>query len=120
LSQQLLEFVSDPTIRRNFEKLLGTLIDTGGKTLHLRFGKSTVLASSSADYTDATNIAHGMGSTPVVVIATTWQGGNTPSGILVWGIKALDATNFQIQGKAADGTLLGPSGSYQVLWLAIG
>lgn len=58
-----------PGTQRNFEALARAFIDTGGRSLKLRVGTHSfsIVAAASASATKN----HGMGSTPVGVVATT-------------------------------------------------
>jgi hypothetical protein len=110
-----LEQLADGTISdRNFQRLNALVPDTGGQTVGLRFGVSSIGFTASTDSAN-TVIAHGLGTTPIVAVATVAGAGSFAT-IAALNTFSYGATNFSVNGRipsAATTTL-------PIVWLVIG
>lgn len=97
---------------RNFLKLTGIVIDTGGTGVGVRFGSTVVATSASA--TGSATQAHGLGKAPVAAFAT----GVGTGGLINAEIQSFDATNVVLRVGYTDGT--GRTQNNTVYWLVIG
>jgi len=104
--------IQDPTAQRNFQTLSRLLIDTGGRSVGLRFGADTVTFTASVNSAVKT-VTHGLGRTPITVVATA-------SGSLGWNVLRVfnfTATTFDVQGHDTDAAR---TGSDAIYWVAVG
>ena len=103
------------TVRRNFEKLAGVLVDTGGRLVRVRFGTDTLSFSASA--TSATKtVTHGLGTTPVAAMAIC----NVSSDYIVLGTidGSLNDETFQLAGRTNGGGSI--TATPRFYWVALG
>lgn len=97
---------------RNFQRLVGLVLDTGGRSIGFRFGSTVVATSASA--TGSATQAHGLGKAPVAAFAT----GVGSGGLINAEIQSFDATNVVLRVGYTDGT--GRTQNNTVYWLVIG
>lgn len=102
----------------NFDALMQLVVDTGGKNgIGIRFGVATLSWANAQQFSATANVAHGLGRTPLVVLAL----GNGTGGPNLTTVQAftIGATTFQLQGGFVTGTSAGVS-TVNVGWVAIG
>jgi hypothetical protein len=105
-----LEHLADGSLAdRNFLTLTKLVLDTGGKSIGVRFGTSSATWTASAQSANKA-IAHGLGHAPVAVMMTGYNN-------LIWANVSRDATNIVIAGISPGGAI---TGTFNVDWLAIG
>lgn len=103
------------TVQRNFDKLVATLIDTGGQSVGIRFGTDTLSFSAAAASATKT-ITHGLGKTPVAVFAMSDL---STEYIVINSIAAsFTDTQFQVKAQTASGSSITQTPRFY--WLAIG
>lgn len=102
------------TVRRNFERLRGTL-DAGGTVASIRFGVDTATWAANRYSAEAT-VTHGLGRAPVAVFVT----GATDQGtsLVAYQAFAYTDTTFKVRGDFTNGAA--PSGNSSFAWIAIG
>jgi hypothetical protein len=99
---------------RNFQALARLGIDTGGQSVGIRFGVATLSWTASTDSAVLT-VTHGLGRTPVVVVANSFSAASFAS-VPYCTTLSFTSTSFGLAGivRAAF------TGSTQVCWVAIG
>lgn len=108
------EAVSDvAAAQRNFDTLTRTMLETGGVSASIRFGTKSV--STSASTTGTASVTHGMGATPLLVVATAL---NSTGGLTNVCVDTIGATTFNTSIKFTDG--VARTTSITVGWIAIG
>lgn len=87
-----LEHLADGSVTdRNFVKLAGLVLDTGGQSVGLRFGTFSGTTSATGELT--TTVAHGLARTPGAVLLTS----NSSSGTQITARAInLTATTFDV------------------------
>lgn len=104
-------------VQRNFEWLAQRLIDTGGKSIVLRWGQGTVTWPGGSKTSNTTTAVHGLGRTPVAVVATC----NNQVGAGLCAVDArFDGTNVYLQLETAAGFAPANTVTNPVSWVAIG
>jgi hypothetical protein len=96
---------------RNFRKIARILIDTGGRAIGIRWGTGTATFTGASPST-TTNVSHGLGSTPKVVIVSASSGVG-----INYNVTAKAATTFSVVGDYPFGAI---SGAFTFDWIAIG
>lgn len=97
---------------RNFHKLAQLVLDTGGKTIGIRFGTGSVTFTAST--TSATQtIAHGLAKVPQYIAC---QALDSSGAITVRPVSGADAVNFQAVGRTASAV----TGAATFYWAVIG
>lgn len=106
----------DPELQRNLDELKGRTIDTGGKSVRLRFGTGTLVYTASQQSATLT-VTHGLGTTPVNVQLTP-----SSAGLGLFAVDLIDgsktSTTFQVAGYIVNGGAVTVNESFD--WLAIG
>lgn len=102
------------TTDRNFQKLMSLVLDTGGLNLGLRFGTSTLAFTASTDSANRT-VTHGLGRTPVIVLACA-SGAPNFTDIPAFNAFTLTSTTFGINGRKPGSSTVNIS----FYWAAIG
>lgn len=113
-----LENLGDGSVSdRNFQKLMSLVLDTGGQSAGIRFGTDTLTWASGQQFSAAKTVTHGLGRTPLVVLAL----GNGTGGPNLTTIQAftIGATTFQVQGGFVTGTASGVV-TLNIGWAVIG
>lgn len=98
-------------LRRVIDVLMKLVIDTGGQTVGVRFGVSSVTFTASNVSAAHAGILHGLATTPVVVIATA----RDP--IVNIGCNGRSATALQFQGTCVTAPI---TATITLDWVAIG
>lgn len=110
-----LEYLADGTISdRNFQRLNALVPDTGGQTVGIRFGTSSIGFTASTDSAD-TVISHGLGTTPVVVLVSVHTA-PTFATVAALNAHSYGATTFTVNGRVASAA----TATVPIVWLAIG
>lgn len=112
-----LEHLADGSISdRNFQKLTRLVPDTGGTSVAIRFGVAALTWPGGTPFSNQTAITHGLGKTPLGVLATGNLGGL--SALAVW-TETPGPDTFVLQGWNPAGS---PGGGAvdAVFWVAIG
>lgn len=105
----------DPqTLQFILERLAMSAIDTGGRSIKLRWGTGTLTFAASTDSAHVT-VTHGMGSAPVAV-APIASSAPTFNDIPRFNVDAFTSTTFGINGQKS----VANSTSVNFLWIAIG
>lgn len=113
-----LEFTGEyGVVQRNFDKLDAEVLGTGGIDAGIRFGTLTLTWPGGAAASNAVAVAHGLGTTPVAVVATS----NTTAGTgLIAVVAFFDATTVTLQGETTGGFAPLAAATNTVSWIAIG
>lgn len=98
-----------------FDLIAKSAIDTGGRSIKLRFGTSSVTFTASPTSAQVT-IAHGMGSTPT--LAAGFARTPTNARVTVQESAAASATNIFLTGFISDA--VASSVTQSIYWIAIG
>lgn len=114
-----LEYVHEndwAAVSRLIDQLNGLLIDTGGRSVGIRFGSNTITWPGGSGTTSSTTVTHGLGRTPagVYVSASTTLGGTHINATSV------GATTFSVQGTTIDGSSPAGGTTGTFYWLVIG
>lgn len=99
---------------RNFDTLARSVLDTGGQTAGVRFGVATLSFTASTN-SASTTVAHGLGTTPVSIVATS-KNGSTFGQIPNCNTHTIGDTTFGLTGEVKTAF----TGSVTVSWIAIG
>ncbi len=120
--------IEDQQVQQNFEVLsTGTLgrgdvllLGSPGTQRRVVFGTATVTITGGTDANSA-NVAHGLGTTPTVVVGTARQTGDTRDDYVV-NVASRGATNivFSVRGAAAEDFALANPTVVTLDWIAIG
>lgn len=100
---------------RNFQKLQQLVIDTGGQSVGMRFGTTSVTWPGGAQATNVPAVDHGLGRTPVVALLTPLNSTN-----LVLSVMSVTATQITVQGATRDESSPVLGTTRTVHWLVIG
>lgn len=112
-----LENLSDGSVSdRNFQALMRLVLDTGGKTVGIRFGAATLTWAGGTQFSNGLTVTHGLGKTPIGVLATANLG--TLAGVAAWATTP-GATTFTLQGWDPAGSP-GAGATDKVFWVVIG
>lgn len=104
----------DPyVVQKGLETLGLAAIDSGGRSLKIRVGTGTLTFTAAATSATST-VAHGLGSTPVVVLAQADAG----IAFCFIQVNSKDATNVVYQGHDTGG--VARTGTNTFYWLVIG
>jgi hypothetical protein len=109
-----LDWVTDPTIQRNFDRLRELAVDTGGQSVGIRFGTGSVAYPGGDDNFPSEVVTHGLGTTPVVALVTSAGAGTFMAA------HTLDSTDFTIDGGTIDGSSPAAATAVTYYWLVIG
>lgn len=111
-----LEPLADDTVTdRNFQLLQRLVLDTGGKSVSIRFGASTMAWAASTDSGSKT-ITHGLGKTPVFVAVFNADTTGSYAGIAAFTTSGVGATTFDTYGRTPSAI----TGTKAIYWLVIG
>ena len=106
-----LEHLADGSIAdRNFLQLANLVIDTGGRSLGIRFGSDTVSFTAAAQSANKV-ISHGLGKTPILVLGIVGTQG------MFLNTFTYTDTTFTASAYYAAGTT---TGNFTIFWVAIG
>jgi hypothetical protein len=108
--EQFVKSLLDRLGIRSPSQLLAALLDTGGRRLKVRFGTEDV--SVAADNAGSATVVHGLGSTPVIVLATT----DDPDFFAY--TTTYDATDFLLGIRQYQATSV--TTTVRTYWLALG
>lgn len=106
-------------VQDNFDTIALAAASFGGKSVEVRFGVSTVTWPGGAGTSNGLVVSHGLGRTPVVVVATQ----NTSSGLAkipVVATQAFTTTAFTLYAGTVDGTSPANTATTTISWIAIG
>jgi hypothetical protein len=96
----------------NFKKLMEIVLDTGGKTVGVRFALDAGVVFSGGTASAGKSVTHGLGKAPVVVLC-----GCSQTGVVVTADSAtFSSTSFTATGYFAAGA----TGTFKFSWVAIG
>lgn len=98
--------------QRNFDAIARLMIDTGGVSIGLRFGTAVVATPGAAAFFD-TVIDHGLGTIPVVAVATPDHGSYHAA------VLTFTDTQFTVRCSHTQATSTDP-GDFNVYWIALG
>jgi hypothetical protein len=115
-----LEDIGDPTspVQRNFDRLEQLAVDGGSQSASLRFGVVNVAWPGGSASSTSTSVAHGLGTTPVAVVATLKDGGGAQfSSVAAF---SYDADSFNVQLHTDDASTPANTVTSVVAWIAIG
>lgn len=112
-----LEQLADGSISdRNFQKLMRIVLDTGGQTIGIRVGTSVLTWAGGNQFTGTlASIAHGLGKTPKVILATPQ---NPPVNAYAW-TGTISSTVFSLTGQTTAAAPVAGT-TMTVGWVAIG
>jgi hypothetical protein len=99
---------------RNFQKLMSLVLDTGGRSVGIRFGTGSVSFTASAASTEYT-VAHGLGRTPVTAYATFRHATGTTLVFTAY-VSTLTSTTIGVSAAVSSAV----TGSLSVDWLVFG
>lgn len=106
---------TDATLQFILDRIATAFIDTGGQSLKLRSGTSSVTYTAAATSAQKT-IPHGMGSTPVRVWA--FQRAPLVEFTHLYESTAADATNIYLTGRQIGGAVV--TNTQNIYWFALG
>src|SRR4051812_22826886 len=86
---------------RNFQALARLVLDTGGRSIGIRFGAATITWPGGSPFATVA-VTHGLSRTPVVVFAGDAGGGTMATNIPVWSASAPGATTFTAAAETSD------------------
>jgi hypothetical protein len=110
-----LEQLADGSVSdRNFQALAQLVLDTGGKSLGIRFGTGSATWSAS-QVSGAVTVTHGLGASPALVIV---QQINTTA--ITYGNITTSSTTFSVTGNYTDHASGNLTGTFGFWWLVIG
>lgn len=112
------EFLPDgawETLRRILGLIASSLIDTGGRSIGIRFGSGTVTFPGGAQTSTVMNVSHGLGKTPVCVLLTSQS-----ATVMFEAVAPLSATQIGVEAATRDlsSPVLGTTRSFY--WVVIG
>lgn len=102
-------------VRRAVDTLRSLVPDMGGASLSVRIGVATLTWPGGSQSTSGAVVQHGLGKTPVVVLATVL---NPPVDAWSW-VQTLTSTAFTVVGRTSSAAPAGGT-TATVSWLAIG
>jgi hypothetical protein len=97
-------------LNRTIDLLAGLVLDTGGQSLGIRVGQSTVTFTASA-LSATTVVSHGLGRTPVAVFY-----GNVDANMDNLATTVVGATTFTVQGRYSSAV----TGTASLYWMVVG
>lgn len=100
---------------RNFLKLARLVLDTGGKSIGIRFGTGSIAFAASTDSTQPCIVLHGLGKAPQVIFATN-KGASGYTKIAAFTTDIVTSTSFQVFARIPSAT----TGTLDFYWIAIG
>jgi hypothetical protein len=103
-------------VERVRQVLQSLVPDTGGRSIGVRFGVSTLTWPGGVAGSSIGTVTHGLGRTPVCVLATVNAGG--VAGPAWTGTPG--ATTFPLAARTADGSSPGAGTTTSVSWVVIG
>jgi hypothetical protein len=114
-----LEFTGESgPAQRNFDKLARLALDSGDQSASLRFGVVNVAWPGGSATSTSTSVAHGLGTTPIAVVATLKDGGGAQfSSVAAF---SYDADSFNVQLHTDDASSPANTVTSVVAWIAIG
>lgn len=106
-------------VSRNFDKLKRLVVDTGGRSIGIRFGTGTWTWPAGSAKSGVTVVSHGLGRTPIVVFVcgATLNGSNETS---AGEAGSYTSTQFSTQASLAQGLAPGAGAANTFAWLVIG
>lgn len=110
--------VAKAGVQRNFDALADASGLFGGKSVEVRFGTDTLTYPGGSVLTNVKTITHGLGRTPVAVVAVGAQG--STQGIVAMTCENVGATTFD--ARAQDVSAIARAAGFQVslFWFAVG
>lgn len=115
-----LEQLADGSISdRNFQKLMGLVVDTGGRAVGLRWGVDVWTYPGGTPKTSQKVVSHGLGRTPVVVLVCGAQL-NGVNETIAGEAGSYTATTFTTQASLVQGFTPGAGNTNPFVWVAIG
>lgn len=115
-----LEDIGEPNspVQRNFDQLAQLVPDSGGQLSAIRFGVANVTWPGGSATSTSVAVAHGLGATPLVVVATLKDGGGAQySSVAAF---SYDADSFNVQLHTDDASTPANTVTSVVAWIAIG
>lgn len=112
----------EPGTNPTFDDIAKYLIDTGGRTIKLRFGRTTITfnnGGAASAVSQVKQVSHGLGSTPVAIYATMDSIGNGAAADAAITVVTYAATTIDFRATTIAGGTVGPGDLY-FSWLAIG
>jgi hypothetical protein len=108
-------------VNRAVDALRGLVLDTGGVSLGIRVGVSTVTWPGASTFSTAKSISHGLGRAPTIAAAFDASGG-TLAHIPVFVIPTASMTSTVFSVTAETGDLSSPAAAVvrNFYWVAIG
>ena len=116
-----LEYTGDTgPVQRNFDALARLALDAGGVSASVRFGTGTITWPGGSPRANTLNVDHGLGGTPIVVLATPTS--SLGGGVIfpVVATFAYGATQFSASSVTSDGSSPAAATTHTFVWLAIG
>lgn len=101
---------------RNFSKLASLVPDTGGQSVGVRFGTQQLTWPGSNTTTSTATVTHGLGRTPVVVLANVVSG----APFAVTSLGTVGAATFTLNARTVDGSSPANGTHATVHWMVIG
>lgn len=111
--------VDELALQRNIDNLARLILDTGGVSLAVRIGTSTITWAGGSAFSTATAVTHGLGTTPKIVIV----GVNASSGLTATPSvesRSFGATTFTAQCGTVDAQVPANTSTTAISWIAIG
>lgn len=106
-------------VRRTVDALRSLVLDTGGASIGIRFGVTTISWAGGTPFSSAPTVLHGLGKTPVVVIPKSATFLTGSKFVLVDAV-LYTSTDFTIQGVTDDRSNPAAATTCSVVWVAIG
>lgn len=107
-----LEQLADGSVSdRNFQRLMSLVLDTGGRSVGIRFGTGTATWTAAVS-SAAVTIPHGLGRTPVAVFLST----RNP--LVGYAASSIGATSFVATGFETANLAITTTNTFD--WLVIG
>jgi hypothetical protein len=105
---------SDDSLRFILDLIASRFVDTGGRSVGVRWGVQELTFSGAAS-SATEEVEHGLGTTPVIVLATADIDGDAWCLCLTG---TYTDTTFEIAGRDTDAALI--TGTSNAYWLALG
>jgi hypothetical protein len=105
-------------IQDNFDALFAGGLETGDRQIAMRFGVSNATYPGGTALGSALVVPHGLGRTPVAVVATGKNG--TTQGVVAVETEAYSATTFTLRVQDVSGVARAAGWTVPVAWIAVG
>jgi hypothetical protein len=109
----------EAAIQRNFDKLARLVIDTGGRSIGIRFGSGTFTWPGASAFSNVATVPHGLGRAPGAVFIT----GSSNAGLNAFpdfSVFSFGATTFAAQAGTVDAQNPLNTATTNFYWIAIG